>query len=96
MTLVAGTLSGSDWVEPESLARSIENAMVAAGILDTNSEPTAAATERRKTFIAIATGVITHLKGHLDLAVSTGALGTLAAVGDQVPRTAVTLTGTVR
>ena len=95
MTLVAGSLSGSDWAETESLARAIENAMVAGGILDLASEPEAAAKDRRKAFIAIATGIVTHLTAHLDLAISANALGTVAAIGDGVPKSAKTLTGTV-
>lgn len=84
--LKPGTLQG-DALEAGSMARAIEDAMVAQGILKLEDETADAAESRRKAFIAIATGVITHLKANVELNFA------VAAFGASVPVTAVTLTG---
>lgn len=64
--LKPGALIG-DNLEAGSMAEAIELAMVAQGLLDLDEETPEAAENRRKTFIAIATGVINHLKGNLQI-----------------------------
>lgn len=51
------------------MARAIEDALVAQDVLDLGEEAADAAEMRRKTFIAIATGVISHLKANLEVKV---------------------------
>lgn len=72
--LKPGVLLGA-MLEPGSMAEAIELAMVAQDLLDLDEETDEAAENRRKTFIAIATGVINHIKGHLEITVSTGKFG---------------------
>jgi hypothetical protein len=72
--LKAGTLIGEQ-LEAGSMALAIEQAMVQQGVLDLDDETPDAAANRRKTFIAIATGVITHLKAQIEITVKTNKLG---------------------
>jgi len=67
--LKPGTLVG-DSLEANSMALAIEQAMVAQGMLDLDEEQPEAAENRRKTFIAIATGVINHLKANIEITVA--------------------------
>lgn len=94
--LVPGTLSGEEWGEAASLARAIEDAMIAGDVINLDDETPDAATQRRKTFIAIATGIVTHFKSNADLVVAAGALGTVGNVGQSLPSADVTLSGRVR
>ncbi len=57
-------------LEVGSMAHAIELAMVAADLIDLDEETEDAAEQRRKTFIAISTGVINHIKANLDIRVS--------------------------
>jgi hypothetical protein len=72
--LKPGTLIG-DQLEAGSMAAAIEAAMVAQGLLDLDEETPDAAENRRKSFIAIATGVINHLKAQLEITVNANKLG---------------------
>lgn len=72
--LKPGTLVG-DALEAGSMALAIEQAMVAQGLLDLDEEQPEAAELRRKTFIAISTGVIEHLKARLEIVVATNKFG---------------------
>lgn len=83
--LKPGILLG-DALEAGSMARAIEDAMVVQGVLQLEDETPDAAEMRRKAFIAIATGVINHLKSNV---VVTIPVNKLAA---DVPATTVTLT----
>ena len=67
--LKPGTLVG-ETLEANSMALAIELAMVAQGMLDLDEEQPEAAENRRKTFIAIATGVINHLKANIEIVVA--------------------------
>lgn len=67
--LKPGTLVG-DSLEAASMALAIEQAMVAQGLLDLDEEQAEAAENRRKALIAISTGVIEHLKAHLEIVVA--------------------------
>jgi hypothetical protein len=84
--LKPGTLSG-DALEAGSMAQAIELAMIAQGLIDLDEETPDAAENRRKTFIAIATGVINHLKANLDIRVLPNTFGT------SIPTSVKTLTG---
>jgi hypothetical protein len=61
--------------------------MVAEGIIDLDDETPEAAEKRRKTFIAISTGVINHLKASFEVRVTTNRFG------NNIPNAAVTLNG---
>jgi hypothetical protein len=76
--LKAGTLVG-DALEAGTMARAIEDAMVAQGVLTLEDETPDAAEQRRKAFIAIATGVITHLRGNLEIVVAVNKFGAVPA-----------------
>lgn len=58
-----------DSLEANSMARAIEDAMVAQEVIKLDEETEEAAENRRKAFIAIATGVINHLKANLEIKV---------------------------
>jgi hypothetical protein len=74
--LKAGTLAG-EALEAGSMARAIEDAMVAFGVLKLDDETPDAAESRRKAFLAIATGVVNHLVGNLEVVIAVNKLGTL-------------------
>jgi hypothetical protein len=84
--LKPGTLIG-DSLEAGTMARAIEDAMVAEGIIDLDDETPEAAEKRRKTFIAISTGVINHLKTSLEVRVTPDRFGT------NIPNFTAMLTG---
>ena len=67
--LKPGQLIGT-LLEPGSMAAAIEQAMVAQDLLDLDEETEEAAEQRRKAFIAISTGVINHIKGHIEIVVA--------------------------
>jgi hypothetical protein len=67
--LKPGLLLG-ETLEANSMALAIEVAMIDQGILVIDDETPEAAENRRKSFIAIATGVITHLKAHLEITIA--------------------------
>ena len=79
-TLVSGAL------EAGSMARAIEDAMVAQGVLDLGEESEDAAEMRRKTFIAISTGVVNHLKAALDVKIAANKVGTNLPLADVLVR----------
>ncbi len=84
--LKPGSLVG-DALEPGSMAEAIELAMVAGDLLDLDEDTPEAAENRRKTFIAIATGVINHLKANIEIAVAVNKFGA------GMPTAATTLLG---
>jgi hypothetical protein len=71
--LKPGLLQG-DALEAGSMARAIEDAMVVQEVLKLEDETPDAAESRRKAFIAIATGVINHLKANVEIHVAVGAM----------------------
>ena len=71
--LKPGTLIG-DALEAGSMALAIEQALVAQGVLELAEETPDAAEMRRKSFIAIATGVVVHLKANLEVVLNTNKL----------------------
>ena len=68
--LKPGFIDNNQRLEAGSMARAIEDAMVAQSLVDLDEETPEAAENRRKAFIAIATGVINHLKAHLEIVVA--------------------------
>jgi hypothetical protein len=96
--LQPGTITGSgDWVEAESLARAIENEMVAEGLVDTGEDTVDIATQRRKALIAMARGIINYSKLRMDLVFAIGDLKAAAdPAGVLVPSVAKTLSGKVQ
>ena len=76
--LKAGSLVGSA-LEAGSMARAIEDAMVAQGVLTLEDETPDAAENRRKAFVAIATGVVTHVIANLEIVIAINKLGTVPA-----------------
>ncbi|MCC7247446.1 MAG: hypothetical protein IT473_02375 [Lysobacter sp.] len=84
--LKPGTLVG-DALDVGSMAHAIELAMIAQGMLDLEEETPDAAENRRKTFIAISTGIVNHLKANLDVRVVQGKFG------NSIPAAAATLSG---
>ncbi len=80
--LKPGTLVGG-FLEVGSMAEAIELAMVAQGVLDLDDETPDAAENRRKAFVAIATGVVNHLKANIEVVVAVNKL----AVGMPVAET---------
>jgi hypothetical protein len=83
--LKPGTLVGSG-LESGSMARAIEDAMVAQGVLNLGDETDDAAEMRRKAFIAIATGVVTHLKAALEVKLAAGKVSTSLPAADVLLR----------
>jgi hypothetical protein len=74
--LKAGTLVG-DALEDGSMARAIEDAMIAFEVIKLEDETPDAAESRRKAFAAIATGVVNHLVANIEIIINTNKLGTL-------------------
>jgi hypothetical protein len=92
--MVPGSIDGSSqWVEASSMARTIEDAMVAAKVINLDKEASATTKDRRNSFVAIATGLINYLKSDMEIALAANALGPGAG---NVPAVAKTLTGVVR
>jgi hypothetical protein len=92
--MVAGSIDGgSNWVEATSLARAIEDAMVAAGVIDVDKETKDTTRDRRKSFVAIATGLIAYLKANMEITITAGKFG---APGNSIPAAATTLTQAVK
>jgi hypothetical protein len=93
-----GTITGSgEWVEAESLGRSIENEMVVEGLVDTSEDTADIATQRRKALIAISRGIINYSKLRMDLVFAVGDLKVAAdPAGVNVPSVAKTLSGKVQ
>lgn len=92
--MTPGSIDGSNqWVEASSLARAIEDAMVAAKVINLEKEASATTKDRRNSFVAIATGLINYMQTNMELDIAASALGSGAG---NVPATAKTLTGVVR
>jgi len=89
--LKPGSLQG-DSLEAGSMARAIEDAMVAQGVLKLDDETADAAELRRKTFVAIATGVINHLKSNAEIH-NVEIHFAIDALGPGIPTAAKTLQG---
>ena len=84
--LIPGSVdAGGEWVESASLARAIETEMVADKLLELDDETEDATKQRRKTFIAMAKGIINHLKAHLDITIDAGALRNTGETAGQLP-----------
>lgn len=62
------------------MARAIEDAMVALGVIKPEDETPDAAENRRKALVAIATGVVNHLHANIEIVIGVNKLGTVPAV----------------
>jgi hypothetical protein len=92
--MVPGSIDGSNaWVEGTSLARSIEDAMVSAKVINLDKEATSTTKDRRTSFVAIATGLITYMKANMEIDIAAGVFGPGA---NNVPAQAKTLTQVVK
>ena len=80
-----GAIVGNS-LEAGSMARAIEDAMVTQGVLNLGDETEDAAEMRRKAFIAIATGVITHLKAGLEVKIVVNKIAANLPPADAVVR----------
>ena len=90
--MAAGSLnSGGEWVEAQSMARAIEESMVADGILSLDDETEDAMKQRRKSMIALARGIITHVTAQAAVSVSVP----VDSMNPGVPSAARTLSGRV-
>ena len=76
--LKAGSIV-NDALEAGSMARAIEDAMVSQGVLDLDDETPDAAENRRKAFVAIATGVVSHVVEHMEVVIAAHKLGATPA-----------------
>jgi hypothetical protein len=83
--LKPGLLLGEQ-LESGSMALAIEQALQQQGVLNLDDETPDAAEMRRKTFIAIATGVINHIKAQLEITISANKLGNNVPVASVVLR----------
>ena len=64
--MIAGSIAGNS-LTPNSMARAIEDEMVNQGLIDLDDESEDEATQRRKTLVAIATGVINHIVARMEI-----------------------------
>ncbi len=85
--MIPGSLDGNgEWVEANSLARSIEEEMLGDELIDLEEETEEATETRRRTFIALSRAVINHLKGNLEITVSEGDLRSADETDARLPR----------
>lgn len=95
--MVPGSIDGSNnWVEATSLARAIEDAMVAAAVLHLDKESKATTKDRRNSFVAIATGLVNYLQQNMDIQIAQAQLHAASDPSLAVPSTAQTLTQAVK
>jgi len=91
--MVPGSIDGNNnWVEASSLARAVEDAMVSAGVLNLSKEAKATTKDRRKGFIAIATGLVNYLQQNMDIVIAKAELHDATSVSLEVPAADTTLT----
>lgn len=101
--MIAGTLSGNgEWIEAESMARSIERELVADELIDLDDETPEAALDRRKGLIALARGIVKHIQAEAvaEIPVAAGELrqtgeSSVDGLSIRVPAGSKTLDGTV-
>ena len=75
------------------MARAIEDAMVAAQVINVDKEAVNTTKDRRKSFVAIATGLINYMTANLEIDLDAGVLGPGAG---NVPNAAKKLTQVVK
>ena len=94
--MVPGSIDeNNQWVEASSLARVIEEAMVAADVINVSKESKSTTKDRRKSFVAIATALIRYLQQNMDLKIAQGDLRSTSATTQEVPPAATTLSQVV-
>lgn len=72
--LKPGQLIGTE-LEADSMALAIELAMQAQGVYEPDDDTPEAAEKRRKALVAIAQGVVNHLRTHLEIVIAAQKLG---------------------
>lgn len=77
--------SSGEWAEATSLARAIENEMVADELIDLAEDTEEMALQRRRTLAATARGIINYLKANMDVTVDAGALRGTGETAGQLP-----------
>jgi hypothetical protein len=91
--MVPGSVNGNgDWVEPTSLARAIENELVAGELVDLAEETEDALLMRRKGLVAMSRGIVNYLKSNLEVVLEAGDLRSSGETSAQLPATAKTFT----
>lgn len=84
--LIPGSIDADgEWQQAQSLARSIEQALVGADLIDLAEEGEEATLQRRQTLVALSDGIIGYLKGHLEIELAAGDLRSKSEGGDAVP-----------
>jgi hypothetical protein len=84
--LIPGSVNaGGDWVEAASLARAIETEMIADDLLDLAEEDEDTTRQRRRTFVAMARAIVSHLRGQMDITIEPGALRATGETAGQLP-----------
>lgn len=85
--MVPGSVDADgEWVEAASLAREIEQQMIAQELLDPDDETEETTTSRRKTFVAISTAAVNHLTSDLEISLNAGDLRAAGETSAQLPR----------
>ena len=77
--------SSGEWAEPTSLARAIEDEMVADELIDLAEDTEEMALQRRRTLAATARGIISYLKANMDVTVDAGTLRGTGETAGQLP-----------
>lgn len=91
--MIAGSIDADgEWEQSESLARSIETELVLAEILDLAEEGEEAALQRRQSLVALAKGIVHHLRTHLTIELQAGDLRREGEGGKVVPPAARSFT----
>ncbi len=87
-----GITGAGEWAQAGSLARAIEDAMVATELVDLAEDSDDVRIQRRQTLIAIATGIVTHVTARMEVTVH---LQPLIDAGMPIPGGVTALPGTV-
>jgi hypothetical protein len=84
--LIPGSVNADgEWGEAASLARAIETEMLADKLIELADEDEETTRQRRRTFVAMAKGIINHLKSHMDITVDPGALRATGEMAARLP-----------
>jgi hypothetical protein len=95
--MIPGSIDGNhNWVEASSLARAIEEAMTAAGVLHLDKESVSVKGDRRKGFVAVSSGLLDYIKQNMEIHITQGQLHSASDSSLAVPSAALTLTKVVK
>jgi hypothetical protein len=94
--MVPGSIDSSgEWIE-SGLAGAIEDAMVAAGVINVGKESRANTRDRRAGFVAVSSGLIQYLKENMDLEFVQGVLRSATSPSQEVPPATKTILQAVK